>query len=233
MGCNFELLYLQPFSSCVPCWYCPALAVLQSAPFRQFVLLCRPLCWTTRALSLLPPFSFLLCMWAGVFLGEGWEHSSVSLCSLPWLSVSQEASACACHGQEPNPQPVLVHRVLWDCDRCPMAAGAGQRDRMFSFELWFWDVLKSSVNQLYIMLFSKDAEIKDIFPKKGKIFISRNVFYLKATMKHHYLLLQRSWRNSQAIYQRGLKTWFQPTLIKPLLKRFVTRVTILPHDRRI
>lgn len=56
------------------------------------------------------------------------------------------------------------------------------------------------------MLFSKDAEIKDIFPKKGQLFISTNVFYLKGTMKHHYLPLQRSWRNFQATYLRGLKT---------------------------
>lgn len=82
-------------------------------------------------------------------------------------------------------------------------------------------------------LFSKDSAIKGIFPKKGQLSVSTSVFYLKGTMKHHYLPPQRSWRNSQATYRRGLKTWFQLTLIKPLLKRFVMRIILLLHGRRI
>lgn len=55
------------------------------------------------------------------------------------------------------------------------------------------------------MLLSKDAEIKALFLEEGQFLISTNVFYFKGTTKHHYLPLQRSWRNSQAIYPRGLK----------------------------
>lgn len=98
----------------------------------------------------------------------------------------------------------------------------------FSFLLYTWA-------SCFVMfsLFSKDAAIKDIFPKKGQLSVSINVFYLKGTMKHHYLPPQRSWRNSQATYQRGLKMWFQLTLRKPLLKRFVMKIIILLHEKRI
>lgn len=111
----------------------------------------------------------------------------------------------------------------------PVAAGEEQGEKCFNASSWtvmFSSLWKSTL----CMLLSKDAEIKALFLEEGQFLISTYVFYLKGTMKHHYLPLQKSWRNSQATYPRGLKMWFQLTLIKPLSKRFVMRIIILLDD---